>query len=361
MKNNLTSSQQISLCVCLMILVLLALGCNLARLAKLNANYFESDAAQVAAEAFKEKIGKPFRVFEITITPEGIMLQAQDPNNPRNLDLYKDAAGFVVGPTPVQVSATQHGNLEQTTFPFDEINFAAVPTIVQESVSRAGLEGGRVARMTFQRGFAISKKDVGNLGNARWLIEIEGTRESATARADPNGKLLGVDLSRTSQAENYTVITDEELQKAQNAIITTLGKDAQIFFISISNKSILLEVPHPENPKREKRYIFGVDGLTAGNDFGYALSVNVLYPPMTFSEIKLTDAVRLIEKAKEKSGLRNGTLSNIEIKIDAWGRDISNNRRQAVMAPIEWKISLEDGEKEASVSFDLKGNIIEEK
>ena len=190
MKTILTNSHQTSLCLCLLMLILLALGCNLGRLAKLNANYFEADAAQVAAEAFKEKIGKPFRVFELEITPEGITLQAQDPNNPRNLDLYKYAAGFVVGPTPVQVNI-RHGNLEQTTFPFDEINFAAVPQIVQESVSKAGIEGGRVTKMTIDRAF-VMEKAIGNLGNARWLIEIEGTREKATARADPQGNFLGV-------------------------------------------------------------------------------------------------------------------------------------------------------------------------
>lgn len=190
MKNILTNSHKTSLCLCFLMLVLLALGCKfLGR--QLKANYFESDAAQVAAEAFKGKIGKPFRVFEIEITPEGITLQSQDPNNPRNLDLYKYAAGFVIGPTPVQVSAPQHGNLEQTTFPFDEINFAAVPNIVQESVSKAGIEGGRVTKMTIDRAF-VMEKTIGNLGNARWLIEIEGTRESATARADPKGKFLSI-------------------------------------------------------------------------------------------------------------------------------------------------------------------------
>lgn len=190
MKNISTNSHKTSPCLCLL-LILLALGCNLGRLAKLNANYFESDAAQVAAQTFKEKIGKPFRVFEIEITPEGITLQTQDPNNPRNLDLYKYAAGFVVGPTPVQVSATQHGNLEQTTFPFDEINFAAVPQIVQEALEHAEIESGRVIKMTFDRAYDMEKVKP-NSGNARWLIEVEGTREKAIARADPNGKFLGV-------------------------------------------------------------------------------------------------------------------------------------------------------------------------
>jgi hypothetical protein len=322
-------------------------------------NYFDGNGVQTAAEAFKGKIGKPFKVFEIEITPEGITLQAQDPNNPRNLDLYKYAAGFVIGPTPVQVNTVQYGNLEQTTFPFDEINFAAVPQIAQEAVSKAGLEGGRVSKMTFNRAFAMKEGVQGrNLGDARWFIEIEGKRESVTATASPQGKLLGVDFSRTSQAANYTVITNKELQKAQNAIIETFGKDAQIFYINISNKSILIKIPHPEDPKKEKEYSFGINGLTANMEIGSASSANGLFPPMNFSEIRLADAVQFLEKAKEKSGLMNGKISSISISRNTFS-NFPTAPRQAKQAPTEWKVSLKDGEKDASVTFDLKGDIIE--
>ena len=189
MKNTMTNSHQTSLFLCLLMLIFFALGCNfLGR--RLKVNYFESDAAQVAAQAFKEKIGEPFKVFQIIITSEGFTIHAQNPDNLRHLDEYQYVAGFVTGPMPVQVNV-RHGNLEQTTFPFDEINFAAVPTIVQESVSKAGIEGGRVTGMTFERGF-VMEKSMGNFGDGRWFIEIEGTREKAIARADPTGKFLGV-------------------------------------------------------------------------------------------------------------------------------------------------------------------------
>ena len=45
--------------------------------------------------------------------------------------------------------------------------------------------------MTFDRAYDMEKVKP-NVGNARWLIEIEGAREKATARADPNGNFLGV-------------------------------------------------------------------------------------------------------------------------------------------------------------------------
>ncbi len=77
MKNTLKNSHARPLYLCLPVLVLLALGCNfMERLSKIN--YFEAEATQTAAEAIKQKIGKPFKVFEINITPEGFMLQAQD-------------------------------------------------------------------------------------------------------------------------------------------------------------------------------------------------------------------------------------------------------------------------------------------
>ncbi len=290
MKNILTNSHQTSLCLCLLILIFFALGCNF-RGRQLKANYFEADAAHVAAKAIKEKIGKPFRVFEITITPGEFTLQAQDPNNPRNLDLYKYAAGFVVGPTPVRVTAVQHGNLEQTTFPFDEINFNAVLTIVQESISKAGLEGGRVIRMTFARGFDMEKVKA-NSGNARWFIEIEGARESVTVRADSNGKLLGVDLSRTSRAADYTTLKTDELQKAQEALKNLLGTNDKISKLTIYDQYVFVKIPNPQNPKKLDDYKFDINGLTKS---GLGQSSVIGYSEQedfSLSEVNLVDALK---------------------------------------------------------------------
>ena len=46
--------------------------------------------------------------------------------------------------------------------------------------------------MTFSRAFIFETPPMGNYGDARWFIEIEGTRESVVVRADPQGNFLSV-------------------------------------------------------------------------------------------------------------------------------------------------------------------------
>lgn len=347
MKNILTNSHKISLGLYLLMLILLALGCNFLD-RQLKVNYFESDAAQVAAQAFKEKIGKPFKVFEIIITSEGFTIHAQNLNNLRNLDEYQYVAGFVIGPTPVQLRSA-HGNLEQTTFPFDEINFAAVPTIVQESVSKAGLEGGRVGKMTFQRLLAKSETgSSGNFGDGRWFIEIEGTRESATARADPNGKLLGVDLSRTSQAADYSVFKNGELQKAQDALKNSLGADAKIQGITIYEKYVFVEVLNPQNPNKLDIYNFDINGLTKSVLRQTSARNRRDTESFALGEVNLPEALNFVEKAKSKLKMPNGTIELISIHREK--SSVANKGFRTI-----WSLSFKSGAADGSVDYDNNG------
>jgi hypothetical protein len=327
-------------------------------LAKWKTNYFELDAALTTAEAIKEKIGGDFNVVEITIQPKEFSMIIQNKDNPNYVDVIKsNSLGIIIGPDVVK-TPTQSGNIPQSSFPFKDINFSAIPSFTQEAIAKANIEGAKVTKLILGRGF-ISKigSPMGNYGEIRWKIEIEGTREMVTATASPQGKLLSVDISRTSQAANYTVITNEELQKAQNSIIETLGKDTQISRIIIYDNYINFAVPYPENPEKVNIYSFGINGL-AQKEFGSHLSSYNPIRPMSFSEIRLADAVQLLEKAKVRSGLANGKVSLISV-----GKYIATQTspHQPPIALAEWEIRLKDGEKDASVEFDLKGNIIEKK
>src|SRR5829696_9661083 len=109
------------------IIMVIVLGCGgLKNMLPKKGQYFEGDAAKTAADAIKEEIGKPFGVVEIFIDADTFRVQAVDPNNPRNVDEYKYAAGFVAGPTPVQLSGMIK-DPEKSSFPFDEIDFSAIP------------------------------------------------------------------------------------------------------------------------------------------------------------------------------------------------------------------------------------------
>ena len=240
-------------------------------------------------------------------------------------------------------------NLEKSSFPFDDINFAAIPEFTREAIAQSGIEGAEVYRMTFQRGFAITDGDAGSLGNARWLIEIKGTREDVTAAASPDGKLLGIDLSRTSRAADYKVTTPEELQKAQTTLRNFLGENAQVSEIVIYEKYLMCKTANRENPSVEDSYQYGINGLTKQGLLQTPKIKTQLNEDFSLSDINLTDAAKYIEKAKQRVEMPDATISSLSIR-----RTI-----KSVMDKIfytEWSVSLKKGVNEASVYYDNDGN-----
>jgi len=340
---------KINLVFCLLVILSAGLGCRmLGGLGK--ANYFEGDAAKTSAEKVSLEIGKPFNVFEVMIENNEFRLQAQDPDNPKNLDEYKVIGGFVTGPNPIKTNAMQK-DLEKSTFPFDQINFAAVPDFTREALEKSKIEGAKIRRITFQRGFAIKENDAGALGNGRWHIEIEGTRESASATASPNGKLLGVDLSRTTQAADYKVITPEELQKAHDALRNHLGANTKISKIVIYEKNLGCSIANPQNPSVEDSYQYGINGLTKGGLVQMPKINTSFEQDFVLGDINLPDAANYLEKAKQRVEMPDAVLTSMSIRRTT--KSVLNKEFRTV-----WSVSLKKGVNEASVDYDTEGKEI---
>lgn len=338
-----------TICLVLSVLLMVGLGCKtLGRLGK--KNYFEGGDAQVAADAIKEKIGKSFKVTEVFIEDDEFRVQAQDPNNPKNLDEYKYVGGFVTGPNPVKLNGMNE-NLEKSTFPFDEINFAAIPELSRQAIEQSGIEGAKISRMTFQRGFALTETDAGGYGTARWLIEIKGTREDVTAAASPDGKLLGVDLSRTSKAADYKVTTTGELKKAQDALKNFLGENAKVSEIVIYEKFLMCKTANRENPNVEDSYQFGINGLTKQGLVKMPKIKTPFNEDLSLSDINLTDAAKYIEKAKQRVEMPDASLTSFSVRRAT--KSVFDKTFRT-----EWGVSLKKGVNEGSVYFDNEGNEI---
>jgi hypothetical protein len=64
--------------------------------------------------------------------------------------------GIVLGPTPVQLNLLER-NLKDTLFDLDEINLAATEKLTQTALERAAIEGGKVTKMTIERGLSLPK------------------------------------------------------------------------------------------------------------------------------------------------------------------------------------------------------------
>ena len=337
--------------IALSFLIFAVLGCGgLKNMLPKEGQYFEGDAAQTAAKAIKDEIGKPFKVVEIFVDNNEFRVQAQDPNNPRNVDEYKYVAGFVTGPKPVQLGGMVD-NAEKSSFPFDDIDFSKVSQFCKEALERADIEGGQIYRLTFQRGFALTDEGAGALGNARWHIEIHGARENVTATADPKGNLLGVDLSRTSKAADFKLLTETELQKAQEMVKKNIGANAEIIEMVYYDKYFMFKVPNAENPKVSDDYKYDINGISRS---GF-----VKMPTMRLSgsenysinDVDFANAARFFEKAKARVGMPNASLGSLSVRRNSSHFDNKGFRTQ-------WHVSLKSGVNEASVDYDNDGNEI---
>ena len=333
----------------LAIVVFVVLGCGgLRNMLPKEGQYFEGDAAETAAAAIKNEVGKPFKVVEIFIDGNEFRVKAQNPDNPRNVDEYRYAAGFVTGPTPVQLNGLID-NPEKSSFPFDEIDFAAIPKFCKEALTRADLEGGKIYRLTFQRGFAMTDDgDAGALGNARWHIEIEGSRESVSAAADPKGKLLGVDLSRTSKAADYKLLDENELKRAQDLVKNTLGENVQLIDMVFYDKFFMFKVPNAENPKVSDDYKYDINGITRSGLVKMSIMRTGREENYSIADVDFANAVRFFEKAKARVGMPNASLASMSVRRRKSMFDDKGFRT-------EWHVSLKSGVNEASVSYDNDG------
>ena len=333
------------------VLVLAALGCSsLKSLVPAKGQFFTGDTAQKAAQAVKDKIGKPFKVIEIFIDDDEFRVQAQDPNNLKNVDEYKYVAGFVSGPTPVKLNGMNE-DVEKSSFPFDEIDFSAIPKFAKDAIDRSGIDGAKIYRLTFQRGFALTDTGAGALGNPRWSIEINGTRENVTASADPKGKLLGVDLSRTAKAADYTIFNKDELQNAQEALKSQFGDSPQIVEIVMYDKYLMCKVPNKDNPKVGDDYKYDINGLTRGGLVKTPIINTGRQENFAMSDIDLTRAADLIEKTRTRVELPNAKVASFSIRRSKSPFDKKGFRTM-------WDVSLKSGVKDGSVEYDNEGTEI---
>lgn len=342
MKNALTLN------LVIVITILFGSGCRMIGMGK--TNYLEGKNAQEAVEKVKAQIGKPFKVFSVAVEETEIRLQAQDPTKPQNLDEYRITNGFLSGPNPIKLNALQK-DLEKSTFPIDGINFAAIPEFTREAAEKAKIEGGRVTRLEFQRAFAMTETNAGALGNARWIIQIEGSRESASAFASPEGKLAGVDLSATTRGANYKVITPEELQKASDALKTNPGGSAKIAKLIIYEDYLACNVETPENPNVADEYKFGINGLTRSKVDNIPQSRFQIFKDFSLSEINLLNAADFIAKARQQTEMPESVFASMSVQRKQ--TNLEKNNFQII-----WSVSLKQGINEATVVFNNSGKVI---
>ena len=326
-----------NLSIALLILLVATLGCRL-MMKQLQTDFFKADAAQKAANAVKSKVGFPFKVQEVAITENTFTMKIETPGNPQNVDEYTYIGFAVAGPKPVQLNGNTR-TLDK--LPFDEIDFSVIPQIAKNALDKTQIEGGKVSKMTFM---------TYNGNKFGWDVDIQGTRETASARANLKGEIVSVNLSQTNRAANYKVLNEAELTNAAVSIKAQFGENARFEQIAIRERTIDLKVLNSDDPKKTDLYSFGINGWRKSPL--PPMPVNPIFEPFPLTSVNLTDALILAQKAKQRLNLPNGQISFISIEQRRAFTKADENPQ-----PI-WTVSVNQGANNDSVSYDAKLNEI---
>jgi hypothetical protein len=136
-------------------------------------------------DALNEEVGGPngqTRITDAGIYEGYAIFEAQDPDQPRNLDRYYYDGEFDP-PDPVMVSSTDTPETE--LFSVSEVNWATIPELMDTALAEIDVEGGMANNAQI---FRIS-------GAITIQISVTGTRMSGTLRADAQGNVTDVFLN----------------------------------------------------------------------------------------------------------------------------------------------------------------------
>jgi len=321
---------------------------------------FEGTAAQDAGEAFKKKIGEPVKVLSLEIERDVATLRAQDPKNPQNVDEYKYVKGFVAGPTPVRLNSLESIS-DGTLFDLNLIDLGATEALAKAAMERTKVEGGKVRKMTIERGLQIAS-NVSKSGNVRWTVEVEGPRESATATANSKGQIVGLDLSQTARAASYSAFSPEVLRDAGPAIKEAFGDKVKLFELNINDKYIWFKALTPGSSTEVTQYKYDINGvttsqlsnLTDNTPIKVRMSRKNKLEDFLFDldAVNLQTAPELGKRALSRLGFTTGKVEQYKISREArdfWKGDLETR----------WDVSCRQGRKTGSVTFDLSGKELE--
>jgi len=141
-----------------------------------------AQAADVIAEIGVARGAAPLRILQAIVYPGYAFAQVQDPSIPANVDEYqwRDTLG-----SPAPVTLTGDGDLEANLFSDTEVNWAAIPALVEAALAQIPIEGAEVTHVIVQRNLPFTD-------TVQIRVFVNGTRGSGYLDADAQGNVLAV-------------------------------------------------------------------------------------------------------------------------------------------------------------------------
>ncbi|MBI4703567.1 MAG: hypothetical protein HY744_20845 [Deltaproteobacteria bacterium] len=139
----------------------------------------------VAINAIKAKVGgSPVKALETIVYPDWAKMQAQDPKKPENIDEYRWRKGTLEAPIPVKLSGNPDlKTIETNLYSVDDVDFAKLPSLVDDANKRLAYEEAKVTHIIVKRGLPFSP-------DVRIRVYVNSPRKSGSVEYDAKGAMV---------------------------------------------------------------------------------------------------------------------------------------------------------------------------
>ena len=148
------------------------------------AGYLSPDGPVEAMATFRSALGDGLKVREASFYPDYVIIEAQDPAKPQNIDSYTLRDGRIDPPTPVHLSASDI--VEVQVFRVRDVDWSVVGDVAGRAAQRLRIEDGRPSYAY------VDKNDEREL---RLHVYVTSPRRSGYVEADLDGTIIEAYLS----------------------------------------------------------------------------------------------------------------------------------------------------------------------
>jgi len=328
----------------------------------------EYGAVAHAVAAIRDKIGGGnLRVLKIEITPDEVVLQAQDPQDRRHVNEWRFSRWRVVafghsfthesvsGPLPVPLDLI-NPDLESNLFDLDDIDFAAATKLAAAAIARAHLEdAGQVTGMEIARSVNILSA---TSGSVHWTVHVSSGRENASVIAGGDGTIMGADLSGTNYARTLDMTAaPDQLIAAMRAVRDVVGPGQKLIEVVVGRSDIRIttNIQDKTSPigggSFKTIYSWNASGLAralVGAPIIETPFVGAANDPFAVDDVDWTALPKVEETARQSLAMQYGKITEVKVAKPALG----------VRAPaIAWTVEIADGNDHGSVVIDAAGAV----
>lgn len=149
-----------------------------------------------AVAALSSKIGTEAPlVSDVTMYPEYVTVEAQDPGNLEHIDSYEWRDSEVGPPEPVHLTGPQE-DIEASLYPLKSVHWTDLPAMVH-AAERAAETATPIRVEHARANYLIVDRTSSSDGDARTVVRIyiDGPRRSAYVELTPTGEIVDLSVS----------------------------------------------------------------------------------------------------------------------------------------------------------------------